>query len=447
MKELPLNGRSFDQLIALNAGVSNATSNTLNGNTWNMFSVAGKRPETNRFIINGIDWVGPSSTGQFITPYGVSGQLLGVEAVREFNVLGDTYGAEYGKRAGGQISVVTTSGTNQLHGSAFEYLRNNAVDSRNFFDQTIGAPPFRRNQFGGSLGGPLKKDKMFLFGTYEGFQQRLSVSSASVVPGAFARKGLMPDGSPVPNLKPDMLKYANAMWPAPSTPDRPDGTAIAYANPKNSVGENFGLARFDHVISSKDSFSANLTFDDGMRRVPWGGGGGGDPNYVAISGIRAQTLGLQETHIFSSGMVNVATLGYAGGPATLVIVPAVPIPKDLVFLEGGNPGGIVIGGGISPASPSAIAGVPGSNPNIGVRRYFTEADDLRFIKGKHSWSLGVWYQRSQQDQAGVALGSAANVAYPRPIGISPGPADSGDRGAECAYAGLPHHRSRLICPG
>src|SRR5438094_1742217 len=218
VKELPLNGRSFDQLIALNAGVSNATSNTLNGATWNMFSVAGKRPETNRFIINGIDWVGPSSTGQFITPYGVSGQLLGVEAVREFNVLGDTYGAEYGKRAGGQISIVSTSGTNQLHGSAFEYLRNSALDARNFFDQTIGTPPFKRNQFGGSLGGPIKKDKMFLFGTFEGYQERLSRSSASVVPGAFARQGLAwpgnslgpygspdPVGSPVPGLQQVMI--------------------------------------------------------------------------------------------------------------------------------------------------------------------------------------------------------------------------------------------------
>src|SRR2546428_3072630 len=265
VKELPLNGRSFDQLIALNAGVSNATSNTLNGNTWNMFSVAGKRPETNRFIINGIDWVGPSSTGQFITPYGVSGQLLGVEAVREFNVLTDTYGAEYGKRAGGQVSIVTTSGTNRLHGSAFEYLRNSALDARNFFDQTIGTPPFRRNQFGGALGGPLKKDKMFLFGTYEGFQQRLAVSSTSVVPGAFARQGLMPDGSPVPGRKPEILRYANAFRGAASTPDRPDGSAIAYANPKNTVGEHFGLARFDHIISGKDSFSANLTVDEGMR--------------------------------------------------------------------------------------------------------------------------------------------------------------------------------------
>src|SRR5437667_6640535 len=339
VKELPLNGRSFDQLITLNVGVSNATSNTLNGNTWNMFSVAGKRPETNRFIINGIDWVGPSSTGQFITPYGVSGQLLGVEAVREFNVLTDTYGAEYGKRAGGQISIVTTSGTNRLHGSAFEYLRNSALDARNFFDQTIGTPPFRRHQFGGALGGPLQKDKMFLFGNYEQFQQRLAVSSASVVPGTFARKGLLPDGSPVPGLKPEMLKYANAFWSAPSTPDRPDGSAIAYANPKNTVGEHFGLARFDHIISSRDSFSANLTVDEGMRRIPWQGGGGGSPNHAATTEIHAQTLGLQETHIFSFGLVNVATLGYAGRCSTLVAAPAVPMPPDIAPADSAHPAG------------------------------------------------------------------------------------------------------------
>jgi len=164
VKELPLNGRSFDQLITLNVGVSNASSTTIDNGAWNMFSVAGKRPESNRFIINGIDWTGGNATGLFTTPEGASRQLLGVEAIREFNVLTDTYGAEYGKKAGGQINIVTTSGTNQLHGSAFEYLRNNVLDARNFFDQTIGAPPFKRNQFGGSLGGPLKKDRCLCSG-------------------------------------------------------------------------------------------------------------------------------------------------------------------------------------------------------------------------------------------------------------------------------------------
>src|SRR5213594_3253001 len=412
VKELPLNGRSFDQLITLNVGVSNATSNTLDSGAWNMFSVAGKRPETNRFIINGIDWIGANATGQFITPEGASRQLLGVEAVREFNVLTDTYGAEYGKRAGGQINIVTSSGSNQWHGSAFEYLRNSALDARNFFDQTDGAPPFKRNQFGGSVGGPLKKDKLFLFGTYEGFQERLSRSSASVVPGAFARKGLMPDGSPVPGLKQEMLKYANAFWPAPSTPDRPDGTAIAYSNPPQTIGESLGLARFDYVISSKDSFYANLTVDNGLRINPWGGGGGGAPNFKSVSDNISKTLSLKETHVFSSSLVNIATLGYAGGYATLVNAPAVPMPADVVFLEGGNPGTIVIGGGISAASPSAVAGIPGNNPTRGIRHYFTYSDDLRFIKGKHSWSMGGWLLKMQQNQAGVALSSAGNVAYP-----------------------------------
>src|SRR3989454_1319113 len=236
VKELPLNGRSFDNLITLNVGISNATSNTLDSGAWNMFSVSGKRPETNRYTINGIDWVGGSATGQFITPNGASRQLLGVEAVREFNVLTDTYGAEYGKRAGGQITIVTSSGTNQLHGSVFEYLHNSALDSRNFFDDTIGTPPFKRNQFGGALGGPLKKDKMFLYGTYEGFQDRLARSSASIVPGAFARQGLLwpgnslglPAGSPGSGLQPAVLKYSKDFWAGATSADRPHGTARPY---------------------------------------------------------------------------------------------------------------------------------------------------------------------------------------------------------------------------
>src|SRR2546422_4381355 len=175
IKELPLNGRSFDQLLTLNVGTVDNRSNVSN-NAWTSFSVAGKRPETNRFLMNGVDYLGSNSGGTYITPSGSSGQLLGVEAVREYNVLQHTYGAEYGKRAGAQVTVVSSSGTNQMHGDLFEYVRNSALDARNFFDDTIGAPPFKRNQFGGALGGPLKKDKMFLFGNYEGFRERLAVS-------------------------------------------------------------------------------------------------------------------------------------------------------------------------------------------------------------------------------------------------------------------------------
>src|SRR3989441_5474347 len=340
IKELPLNGRSFDQLLTLNAGTVDNRSNINNG-AWTSFSVSGKRPETNRFIMNGVDYIGSNSTGQFITPSGSSGQLLGVEAVREYNVLQHTYGAEYGKRAGAQVTVVSSSGTNQWHGDAFEYLRNSALDARNFFDDTIGAPPFKRYQFGGALGGPLKKNKAFLFGTYEGFQERLARSSASIVPGTFARQGLLwpgnslglPAGSLVPGLKPEMLKYAKYFWPAPSTADRPDGSANSYGNPPQALGEHFGLARFDQIISSMDSFSANFTADNGYRSVPWGGGGGGDPNFTNLSELHAQTLSLKETHVFSPNLVNIATVGYAGTYGTLVNAPAIPMPADIAFLE------------------------------------------------------------------------------------------------------------------
>src|SRR5437773_721352 len=426
VKELPLNGRSFDQLITLNVGVSNATSNTLDSGNWNMFSVSGKRPETNRFIINGVDWVGGNANGQYITPEGASRQMLGVEAVREFNVLTATYSAEYGKRAGGQINVVTTSGTNQLHGTAFEYLRNGVLDARNFFDQTIGAPPFKRNQFGGALGGPLKKDKMFLFGNYEGFRQRLALSSRAIVPDLPSRQGLLPCNvispapspcpasgyAPVPNLKQGMLPYANAFWPSPNGPEvltngLPSGTAYNYNSALQSAREDFGLARFDYTVSSKDSLFANYTMDDGQRNTPRT-----NANFIQIEPIRTQTLGLTETRVFSASVVNSATLGYARTFATLVRAPAVPIPENLLFLPGGNPGSIVIGGGATTVAPAAVAPAEGINPVRGIREYYTWSDDLHFTKGRHSFSTGAWVQRIHQNDVGAAQFSAGGVSYP-----------------------------------
>ena len=190
VKELPLNGRSYNDLLLLNTRVDDNRSNTGAGGP--SFSIAGKRLETNRWTINGMDYIGTNSQGTSNAPNGMSDQLLGVEAVREYNVLSHSYGAEYGKRSGGQVTVVTTSGTNQWHGAAFEYLRNNKLDARNFFTSGEGAPPFKRNQFGGSLGGPIVKDKMFIFGTYEAFRERLNDDTTAIVPSAQARQGLIP---------------------------------------------------------------------------------------------------------------------------------------------------------------------------------------------------------------------------------------------------------------
>ena len=193
VKDLPLNGRSFDDLMTLNPGVINyglksANTSTSNGNT---FSVDGRRPADNLVLVNGIEYTGSSQLA--ITPGGVSGYLLGIDAVREFNVETDTYGAEYGKRSGAQVCVVTQSGTNALHGTLFEFLRNSDLDSRSIFAQTSFVPPFRQNQFGGALGGPLKKNRLFLFGNYEGFRQAQTQSSVSVVPDAQVRHRPVPE--------------------------------------------------------------------------------------------------------------------------------------------------------------------------------------------------------------------------------------------------------------
>src|ERR1700720_4190564 len=195
VKDLPLNGRSYDQLLTLNPGIVNYPSQraggigTSNSVVGNMFSASGHRPQDNLFLLNGVEFTGASQIDS--TPGGVSGQLLGVDAVREFSVVKDTYGAEYGKRPGAQVNIVTASGTNQFHGDTYEFLRNSALDARNFFDLPQ-IPHFERNVFGGSLGGPIRKDKTFLFANYEGFRQGLGLSDVTLVPDANARAGKLP---------------------------------------------------------------------------------------------------------------------------------------------------------------------------------------------------------------------------------------------------------------
>src|SRR6266581_1834417 len=428
VKDLPLNGRSFDRLLELNAGVVNNASNMGGGSGFPAFSVAGHRQETNRFLINGVDWIGGNATHQFMTPSGASSQLLGVEAVREYNVLEHTYGAEYGKRASGQVSIVTSSGTNQWHGDLFEYHRNSALDAKNYFEDEKG--PFKRHQFGGTIGGPVKKDKMFVFGNYEGFQQRLAQSTRGIYPDALSRQGLLPcylatpSACPavsahfaaraglvtVPNLKPGMLPFANLWWPVPngsevpSPEGLPTGTAYNYNSAVQKIHENFVMGRVDYVISPKDSIFGNYTISDGKRDTPQL-----DTYYTMFNVIRSQTLGLTETRVFSPTVVNSATLGWVRPFATTVTTtnglgPA--IPKNLLFLEGSRPGSIVIGGGATTTAPSSVTPAPGNNPYTGINEYYSLADDLRFTKGKHSYSAGVWIQRIHENSYGAAQFSA-----------------------------------------
>src|SRR5580658_295149 len=266
VKELPLNGRSYDQLMTLNPGVVNYTSQraggigTSNSAIGNMFAASGRRPQENLFLLNGVEFTSASEINN--TPGGVSGQLLGVDAVREFSVVKDTYGAEYGKRPGAQVNIVTASGGNQFHGDAYEFLRNSALDARNFFDHG-DIPPFRRNVFGGSLGGPIRKDKTFLFGNYEGFRQNLGLSDLTLVPDSTSRDKAAASVRPL-----------LALWPVANGPElltstgAPSGIAEAFSNPLQHIREDFGTFRFDQVLASNDSFAAVYTVDDSQTHSP-----------------------------------------------------------------------------------------------------------------------------------------------------------------------------------
>src|SRR5881296_1627472 len=424
IKDMPLNGRSFNDLLVLNTTVNDNRSNTAAGGP--AYSISGKRQETNRWTINGMDYVGTNSQGTANAPNGMSDQLLGVDAVREYNVLGHTYGAEYGKRSGGQVTVVTTSGTNQWHGALFEYLRNNKLDARNFFSTTEGAPPFKRNQFGGSLGGPIVKDKMFVFGTYEGFRERLNDDTTAIVPSAQARQGLIPcylvPGAacpnrgayvPAPNLVPGILPFMR-YWPAPNGPELlqnglPTGSAYSYSNPWRPINEDFGLARGDYNVSTKDSISASFNADRGNRADPQA-----NPVIVQRQSNALYTLSGQETHIFSATLVNTATFGWARALADQDAVPREPFPDSLVFMKGGNrnnPGALIIGGGTSTAQASTFTSANGQNPINSSRQNFTGSNDLRLTKGRHSLSMGAWFQRVKQGVFSSVQNNAGTLTY------------------------------------
>ena len=413
VKDLPLNGRSFDDLMALNPGVINyglksANTSTSNGNT---FSVAGRRPAENLVLLNGIEYTGSSQLA--ITPGGVSGYLLGIDAVREFNVQTDTYGAEYGKRSGAQVTVVTQSGTNGLHGTLFEFLRNSDFDSRSIFAQTPFVPPFRQNQFGGALGGPLKKNRLFLFGNYEGFRQVQDQSSVSVVPDAQVRLGSFPNSSgtyvPVANLKQGMLPYFS-FWPQANGAELtvnglPSGTAFSYNTPTQTIREDFGTMRLDYAIRDRDSLSASYTIDDGNSLVPLA-----DPLFASYSTLRMQVASLQETHIFSPNMLNTARAGFSRAGFNLDSTLLAQFPSNLDFVAGAGPGGIVVNGGVT---TTGLSGITSAGPNnaAGVwnrRNLFTYTDDVQISKGIHQISAGVWFQRVQdnEDSASRQLGQA-----------------------------------------
>jgi hypothetical protein len=414
VKDLPLNGRSYDLLLPLNPGIVNFTwmktggTGISNSTTANNFAVSGNRPQQNLFLLNGVEFTGAAENN--MQPGGTSGMLLGVEAVREFNVLRDAYGAEFGKRPGGQVVIVTQSGTNQWHGTAFEYLRNNALDAANFFDQG-SAPPFQRNQFGVSGGGPIQKDKTFAFANYEGFRQTLHQTSAAFVPDLTSRAHAAPSVQPLLNLWPTPAA-TDLDFPAPGTCPAPTicGIAEVFSSPLQTIQEDFGTARLDHTFSQRDTLSGIYTIDDGrdFTATPL------DPFSSDVVTLREQVFTLEETHVFSPALVNNARIGFsrAGYFFTGEPTPGTPAASVPGFLIG-HPVGAVVVGGSAASNPQAQLGLAGSNNGSDLtiaRNLYTFEDHLTATRGRHQFAFGTWFQRFQSNET-IALSQFGQATF------------------------------------
>ena len=377
MRELPLNGRNFQQLITLAPGVTVAqTATTQFYGKGDTYSIAGGRPEGQAFLLDGTDQTNFFDHG---TGAGVLGTSLGIDAIGEFQTLTNTYSAQFGG-SGAVINAVSRSGTNGFHGTAFEFLRNSALDARNFFDKAV-VPAFRRNQFGGALGGPIKKDKAFFFFNYEGLRQSLGLTQIAFVPDANARNGII-NGVNI-GVNPNVAA-ALALYPS-TTLTSPTGI-VQVPQVGSQVGnENYMLGRVDYTFSDKDSIFARVSSDRADLLNPFPNGPvpkwpdiEKTPNFFAV---------LEERHIFSPALINIARGSFVRTDSNATTPLATPLLNP--FPASGHEDGQLTVTGLSTLGAQAL------DPFRIVQNKLTGYEDVYWTKGAHSIKFGMSFMRMQ----------------------------------------------------
>jgi hypothetical protein len=402
VRELPLNGRSWTDLANLQPGVVLATSHAavdVNRGYGSQLSISGARPQQNNYRLDGISINDYSNGG----PGSVLGQNLGVEAIQEFSVLTSNYSAEYGKTSGGVVNAISRSGTNQFHGSAYEFLRNSALDAPGYFDAGV-SPPFRRNQFGASAGGPIRKDRTFIFGDYEGIRQSLGTTTSSGVPSANARLGILTSSGTPPSPCP-----ANSALLDPNANVCVDNNVAKYLPffhmPNGAVNgnvgqyvfvrqqvvsENYFTTRVDQKISEKDSLFGTYVYDYSPLTQP-------DilNNILQQSIAKRQIAAFEENHLFGPAASNSFRLGYNRDHANAnqAIKAINPVADDTS--QGWAPG-------FAPPRITAagLNTVPGFAPPTFSYAWnaYQVYDDAFVTKGLHTIKFGVGVERDQLNE-------------------------------------------------
>ncbi len=430
--QLPLNGRDWTQLATLQPGVASVGSIQANSGSPDrarrgygvQMTISGSRPTQNNYRIDGISVNDYTNGG----PGSVEGSTLGVDAVQEFSVLTSNYSAEYGRTSGGIINALTKSGTNQFHGDVYEYLRNSALDTRNYFDPVGQIPAFRRNQFGGALGGPIWKDRTFFFIDYEGLRQNQGITSTDPVPSAAARQGILcsipqpgPNGcvthqvtgafnpDPATGIDKAVLPYLS-LWGLPNAGLTGNGDVGFYSfSAPHVTSENFGTARIDHRFSASDSAFASYQYDSATLTQP-------DPaNDVLVGNTTGRAyVGIEETHIFNSQLLNSARLGLNRSLHTAQGVQAL----------NPNSGNAALGESLGADNPqidvppfvSIQAGLNQIERLDFYQNSYQGYDDIFYTRGIHSLKMGFAIERIQLNAydpapfGEIAFGTLANAS-------------------------------------
>ena len=416
VRELPLNGRSWTDLATLQPGVDaiqtqpNFTSGADRGNRGfgAQLSISGARPQQNNYRLDGVSLNDYANGG----PGSVMGGNLGVDAIQEFSVLTSNYSAEYGKTSGGVVNAITRSGTNTFHGSVYEFFRNSALDARNFFDRGK-IPPFRQNQFGAAAGGPVQKDRTFIFGDFEAIRQSKGLSVLQTVPSVLARSGTIcsvPDTTPVctptqltGGVDPSVQKYL-PFWPLPNGGLKPgtNGDIGLFSFPGNQVvSENFLTARVDHNFSKNDSMSGTYLFDRTPFTTP------DSLNNVLLGDLTArQFYVLEETHTFTHNLVNSVRFGFnrelAGANTTFTAINPAAADPSLGAVPGRDAAQVNVSG-----IATFTGGLGGNSAYSYAWNSFQGYDDAFLTRGAHSLKFGVAVERMQENM--LALSSANGV--------------------------------------
>src|SRR5271166_4769993 len=394
VENLPLNGRSFSSLIDLTPGVVLVPSNQYEQG---QFSVNGQHPDANYFLVDGVSanlgtaggggLLFQSGAGQLpaTNAFGGTSNLVSLDALEEFRIQTSTFAPEYGRTPGAQISVVTKFGTNAIHGTAFEYFRNDELDANDWFANRnrLARPELRQNDFGGVIGGPIKKDKLFFFGSYEGLRVRQPQVANGFVPSLATRQNAAPVLQPILNA-----------FPKPNGPDLGNGTAAfsaSYSNP--STLDSYGI-RIDYLPWQKVTLFGR--YSDAPSSA---GQRAGSYTYSNVLNIdyrtRSLTLGTNQaltprlTNEFRfnysrSRATSFATADDFGGaipPSTSALYPSFASPQNSSFF-------FSAGSGLQ-----FYTGKQGNN----LQRQINVTDDLSGVIGTHQLKFGLDYRRLSPD--------------------------------------------------